>query len=431
LVIAGALGASAPAQDTDKAPAQTKASDSANNEMMEAARKVREGRADEAYEYIRRESAKHPEWSPPRLILARLMLSAGQSAPGRLALERAATETPDHPEIFLTLGTLALGESRFSDAQLNFEHALVLMGSARLDAEKLKNLRREAHAGLAAGAEAREDWKGAQNHLNALLELDPKNGAARQRLGRVLFRLNKADQAYEALTQAAKDNPAQEPPAVSMGWLYSQKGDSKKAEEWFDSALKDDPESARVRVAHAAWLLDQGRAAEARPEIEKAVKLDPKLNEAQRIRAYIAWHLHDLPAAEQILEPLHRDAPGDSSVANLLALALLDQDDAAKRARGQKLAEVNALQFPRSHEALATLGWAHYRGGRLDQAEQKLRAAVQGVRTTPDIAYFLARVLADKGSSEVAKGLLLSALKSPGAFAHRSDAETLLKTLTK
>ena len=48
--------------------------------------------------------------------------------------------------------------------------------------------------------------------------------------------------------------------------------------------------------------------------------------------------------------------------------------------------------FPAPPEVLATLGWALYRAGRLDQAEQKLRAAVTGGRTTADIAYFLARV---------------------------------------
>jgi hypothetical protein len=69
--------------------------------------------------------------------------------------------------------------------------------------------------------------------------------------------------------------------------------------------------------------------------------------------------------------------------------------------RGIRLAEVNALQFSRSHEVFATLGWALYRTGRPDQAGEKLRAAVTGVRTTADIAYFLARVMADKGQIEV------------------------------
>ena len=80
---------------------------------------------------------------------------------------------------------------------------------------------------------------------------------------------------------------------------------------------------------------------------------------------------------------------------------------------------------------VATLGWALYRSGKLDQAEQKLRAAVAGGRATPDIAYFLARVLVDKTQTGDARKLLQSATNLPGAFAHRVDANALLKKLTK
>ena len=114
-------------------------------------------------------------------------------------------------------------------------------------------------------AESRDDWKLAETRLRALLELDAKNGAARQRLGAVLFRLGKTEDAFASLTQAVKDNPALEPAAVSMARLFSQKGDSKKAEEWFDYAQKFDPKSARVHTVRAhvalrAWA-GQGSAA--------------------------------------------------------------------------------------------------------------------------------------------------------------------------
>ena len=72
-----------------------------------------------------------------------------------------------------------------------------------------------------------------------------------------------------------------------------------------------------------------------------------------------------------------------------------------------------------------------YRAGQVDRAEQALRQAVSGVRTTPDIAYYLARVLADKGHNDDARKLLQSATGLPGAFAHRKDADALLKSLLK
>ena len=156
--------------------------------------------------------------------------------------------------------------------------------------------------------------------------------------------------------------------------------------------LKTEPANARVRIAHAGWLLDQGRAALARPEAEEAVKLDPKSPDARRLKGFIAWHLRDLDGAEAVFEPLHRDMPGDGGSANLLALTLVEQDDPVKRARGLQLAEANARQNPRGNDVLATLGWAHYRSGHLDQAEQVLRAVAQGGRTTQEVAYYLARL---------------------------------------
>jgi tetratricopeptide (TPR) repeat protein len=400
-------------------------------ELDAAARKVREGQPDEALALIRQQAAGHPEWAPPPLILARLLFTSGQSAAGRRALERAAIEAPRHPEVYLTFGSLALTEGRWNDARLNFEAAQAMVEAGKWDAQRARILRRECLAGLAAVAEAREAWPTARDHVNAWLELEPGNGQARQRLGALLFRMGRSDEAFAELQRAVKDTPALEPAAVSMARLESQRGDQKKAEQWFDRAQAVEPAGARVRIARAGWLLDLGRASAARPVIEEALKLDQSSSDARRLQGRIAWHLRDLAAAERILEPLHRDAPADLVAADLLALCLVEQDDAAKRTRGLELAEANIRQSPGSHEAMATLGWAHYRSGHLDQAERMLRASVQGVRTSPDVAYFLARVLADRGRTDDARNLVRSTTNLPGAFAHREDAQMLLKSLTK
>ncbi len=411
----------------------SKATVPASDELEPALKKIREGRNDEALALIRELAAKHPDWPPAALILARMMMGAGQAHSVVAPMERAVIESPKHPDVYLALGTVALGDGRLSDAQLNFEKARGLIGAGQWTAEQTKNYERESLAGLAAVAEGREGWKTARELLEAWLATDPKNGPARQRLGGVLFRLDKTDDAFTALKQAAQDAPTLEPPAVTMARLFSQKGDAKKAEEWFDYAQKLEPTSARVRIAYGGWLLDMGRAPLARPEADEAVKLDPKSPEARRLKGFIAWHLRDLAGAEAIFEALHRDMPGDSGVANLLALSLVEQDDPVKRARGLQLAEANARQNPRANDIVTTLGWAHYRSGHLEQADQVLRAVLQGQggRTTPEFAYYLARVLSDKGNTDDARKLLQSAIGMPGSFAHREDAGAFLKTLGK
>jgi len=426
-------GAPAPGQSpaTAKADAQPKASGMVDKELEGAFAKIREGKIDEAFELIKQEAPNHPDWAPPRMILARLLFGADQAALARRALEQCAIESPDYPDVYLTFGALALAESRISDARLNYEHAFKIVDKGDWADSQKRIFRREAHAGLVSVAEARQDWNEAIAQLGHWLELDPKSGQAHQRMGRALFQLGKSDEAFKELTQAVKDSPTLEPAGVSMGWLYSQNANVAKASEWFESAIKAEPQNPRARIAYASWLLERRRAADAQASAQQALRLAPDSTDGRRLSALVDWHLGDPKGAETILDSLHRDLPGDLSVTNLLALALVDQEDVTKRARGLKLAEDAARQSPRSHEIQATLGWAHYRMGHLDPAEQALRTAASGLRPTPDIYYFLARVLFDKGNRPDAKKLLESAIKLPGGFAHRDDAGALLKSMEK
>jgi tetratricopeptide (TPR) repeat protein len=396
-----------------------------------AAKAVREGRDAQALAMIREAAATHPTWPPVRLILARIQLAANQPAKGRRSLEQAAAETPADPRVYLTLGSLALGEGRYSDARLNGEKVLSLLEGTKLDAESVRTTRREACAGLAAVAETLDDWPSARTHLLAWLDSDPANAAARQRLGRALFRLGKTEEAFKELTQAANSDPKFGPAAVPMALLFVQAGNDAKAEEWFVYASKVEPRSAVVRLARARWRLDQGRAAEARTFVEEAAKLDPTSREVEPLRGLIALQLRDLTTAERIFEVLHRDAPAEAAYGPLLTLALVEQDDPEKRSRGLRLAEDNARKFPRAVDALASLGRAHARSGHRDEAEKLLRAAIAGAggQATPTTAYFLAQVLAEKGLIDDARILLRPATEATNSFAYQVDAEKLLTSL--
>ncbi len=432
VLIALGSGSAAWAQDPPAPKVEPeKPATATSGEFDSAMEKVREGKLDDALELIKTRSIKHPEWPPARIILARLLFASDQQPMARRALEQAAVDSSDHPEVFLTMGNLALAEGRLSDAQLNFIKARSLVGGGRFRDDIAGKYQRESHDGLAAVAEGRDDWKTAQAELLASLELEPKNGSTRQKLARTLFRMDKTDEAFSMLEQAVKDSPQLEPAGVSMAWLWNQKGNPEKAAEWFGYAAKVEPKSPRPLLAHSAWLIDQGRSKEAAPLVEAALALDPKSREAKQMRALIDWHSRDLAAVEAALEPIHREEPTNTLVANLLALALIDQADPVKRTRGLKIAETTARRNPRSSESLATVGWGYYRVGQLDQAEKLIRASISGSRTTPDVAYYLARVLTDKALDQDATKLLESALKLPGAFAHRDDATALLKTLKK
>ena len=82
-----------------------------------------------------------------------------------------------------------------------------------------------------------------------------------------------------------------------------------------------------------------------------------------------------------------------------------------------QLAEANARLDPNSREAVTTLGWVYYRNGRLEDAERALRAVTSNGAVNSEAAYYLARVLSERGRDGEVGPLLKLCLGAPGACA--------------
>ncbi len=275
----------------------------------------------------------HPELPPPHALLAKLAILANQGGMIRPALERAVAEDGEHPEVYILFGNLALMEGRLTDGAVHFDRARALSTKPRWSAEQRERFGRLCHQGDAFVAEVRGDWKSARTALSAWLEQEPNNAPARHRLGRALFGVGQHEQAHAELVKAAETDPKVEPAAITMGWLYTRDRNLKKAGEWMEYAVKVAPDSPRVRLAVASWLLEQGRATEAQAHVEAAAKLEPKSNDVRRMLGLTARERKDFAAAEQVFQALAQESPGDSWVRNQLALVLAEQPDDAKRRR--------------------------------------------------------------------------------------------------
>lgn len=406
---------------------QTKAAAS----LDEALGRFREGKIDDCLRLLRSAAWLQPELPPGRLMLARLFLGANRIPEARANLEQTAAEHPDDPGTYLSFGQLALAEGRLTDALLHFDKAQTLAASKSVGEQARRYVQIQGSAGRAAVAERRQDWETARLALEAWLKLEPKNGKARQRLGRALFHLDRQGEAHEQFTQAVKDDDTLEPAAISMGWLYHRSGDAEKAAEWMERAVESAPDDAAARFSYATWLLEQDRPEEARPHAEAAEKLDPESRPAKILRGQIARALKQYAEAEQIFQSLHQAAPADFVAGNLLARALADQDGEASRRRALELATVNLRQYPKSPEAVSTLGWANYRFGNLDEAERALQAAASSGQVSSETAYYLARLLAERGRTEEVKALLKSAVESPGIFVYRTAAAQRIKEVAE
>jgi tetratricopeptide (TPR) repeat protein len=374
----------------------------------------------------------HPELPPPHALLAKLAFLTNQTGMIRTALEQAVAEDGQHPEVYILFGNLALMEGRLTDGALHFEKGRALAASPRWTAEQRKGFERLCNQGDAFVAELRGDWKTARAALTAWLEQEPANAHARQRLGQALFGVGQYEQAHAELVKAAEADATLDPAAVTMGWLYTRNRDRdlKKAGEWMEYAVKLAPESAKARIGIASWLLEQGRADEARAHVEAAAKLDPKSNDVRRLVGMAARQRKDYAAAEQVLQALAQESPGDAGVRNQLAMVLAEQADDARRRRAIELAELSVHQDPNSADALTTLGIVYYRNKRLDDAAKILQSVFTSGRGNSDGAYVLALALADQGHPENVAHLLKTALDAQGLFVFRNDAQQWLDRLS-
>lgn len=422
---------SAPAQSTGGPVPSTGPQPAKVEEIEKAGEALARGQAEEAFRLLLEAVKKNPALPPARLMYARMLVSMNQAAPGRANLELAAAEEPEHPEIYLTFAKLSLSEGRISDAVLNCTKALELSQSPRWTADQKKNYQREARQALANAYEARKDWPAARAQLFAWLELEPRNGLVRQRLARALFYMNKPDEALTELAAAVKDDPALDPPAVSMGRLWASKQEFKKAQEQFDAAVKKESGNYKVHLAYADFLLSKGDVDAAKIHAEAAAKIDPKAREVRSVLGLVARHTRDYKEAMRLFQDILNETPADQFASNQLALVLADQSDESARRKALQFAEMNARQYPRSAEAMATLGYVCYRTGNLDNAQKALQASISGGQASSDTAYYLALLLNDRKEYEEAKRLLKGALDSPGGFVFRKDAQALYDKLVK
>lgn len=384
---------------------------------------------DKCFKLLEEAKLTNDEVPPPRLMFAKLYLTEDMLPQARANLEVAAMDAPDYPETYNLFGRIALREGRLTDADLNFSKAHSLAKNDKWSQKDRSRFLMDCLNGLAAVAEVRKDWKSAEVSLAKWLELEPMNSVARQRLARSLFFQERPDEAFGELETAARNDIELPPPAVNMGWFFTQKGNANEAESWMRKAVEQHPEDARTHANLANWLLQQNRAKESKEHIRGALERDPKSIAYQQLQGQIFRHLKEYESAEKIFSDLNQKFPAEVLYSNQLALSLIEQQDRAKHQRARQLAEVNYRQYPKNADVLTILGRVLYRLGEVDNAEQALRQAIASGRASSETAFYLAQIAVDRGRLDEAKDVLRKSLDTPGQFVFRQDAQALLDRL--
>ncbi len=382
---------------------------------------------------LERARNNNPKLPPPGIMMATLWISANQLQAARAELEETAVKFAGDPEPYLMLGDVAFQERRITDSAVLFDRATQLTAAFDENPKRKRDFEIRCNAGTAAVAEARRQWDLAQKHLRVWLTLDPDNAGPHFRLGNVLFHLGKETEALEQFKEARKLDAKAIQPELALARLYDEDRKRDVARKWIESALKASPDDPGVLLASAQWYLGQDDLKMAQTIAERALKLDSKSLDAKIVRGVIARVARDYSTAEKFFNEAHVQSPGNFAASNSLALVLIESPEGEDQQRALEMAEANVARYrensPQQVNALTTLAWVYYKLGRREDAEKILDQIARNNALTSDGAYYVSKLLADRGDKDRARTILEEVLTNEAVFATRPDAVDLLSKL--
>ena len=409
--------------------------DAATTEVTGAINRFRDRDIDGCRAILERVKSNNVKMPPPGVMMAMLWLSVNQLPPARTELEDTVVKFPKDPEPYLMMGDLAFQDRRVTDADVLFAKAKQLTADYTENARRKRDFDIRYNAGSAAVAEARKQWETAQTHLTEWLTLDPDNASAHQRMGIVLFQLADPKKALEQFSEAKKLDPKAVQPELAMARLYDDAKKKDIAKKLIEAAIVAAPKDPAVLLAAAQWYLGQNDLDRAKAIADDSIKLDGKSLEGKVVRGAIARVSRDYVTAEKFFNEAHVQSPGNFPASNSLALVLIESESKEMQQRALEMAEANAAMHGEKSSqqvnALTTLAWVYYKLGRREDAEKILSQITQNNALTTDGAYYVSKLLSDRGEKDRAKKILEEVLANEAMFATRADATELLAKLKK
>lgn len=177
-------------------------------------------------------------------------------------------------------------------------------------------------AGRAQLAILLADEAEAKDAIDRALTLDPENPAALD--ARATYKMGIAFDrkgAIEDLQRAAKAAPGDSGVWNTLGLAYSDRDDNRKAEEAFKRAIELDPLDPLPHANLAILYLDEMRMAEAKREIDLAMKVDPSFDMVLMARGRYHMQTGEMKQGMQDLLAASASNPGVSQIQLLLSAA--------------------------------------------------------------------------------------------------------------
>ena len=234
-----------------------------------------------------------------------------------------------------------------------------------------------------------DDPDAAVVELTRANRLDPNNRVVAGMLSRLLIALERPEEGVPLLERIVVRHEAVEPELVSLAAGYSMMGEHELARAALDTASARFGDTPAVLRARGATYYGEG-------DLDRAIE-----------------------AYERLLE-----VETDSVTAlNFIAYTLADEDRDLDHAIGYA---VRAVELEPDNPLLRdTLGWVHYRLGRMEEARRELDLAIELGGDNPIILEHLGDVLLELGDPDAAIAVWTKALEiSPGRTSTIDRIET-------
>lgn len=261
-----------------------------------------------------------------------------------------------------------------------------------------------------AMSSSKNDLGGTIKALKRAYEKNPNDIKTINSIASVYIQAGKTPEAISFLETVVKANPVNVNTKLVLGQLYGNSGAFEKAIKSFNDVIRLNPKIIESYQRLALVQLNTKFKVEAEKTIEQGLKIAPNDFGLNITQASVFEATGKFDNAIKVYEKLIIDRPDSDIVANNLASLLLDSrtDKASYERAYQLISKAKTSQIP---QFLDTLGWANYKVGKYDEAENVLAKAIEQLPEVAVFHYHLAKVYIAKQDNISAKQELQKAIK--------------------
>ena len=422
-----------------------------------------QGQAQEAAELLRRSVEAEPRHQRARLSLASLYEELGEFNDAAAVYRQALDFSPRDADLMLQLATALAQAGRMNEAATEFENVLVAdpdraeaffgLALVRRDLKELDQaqellddlLRLEPRhiAGrfaLVGVYEDKREYREAIDELNKLLSL-PEDSYPLEQRAEFLAHLGFAHQSVEELEEAIRafedgleitkgnarfeaylvqahlaakqpeeagriceDALSRHPSDIRLQILQAQvfdeNGEQQRGLDLLLGLWRDSPEDDRIAIAVATYLHGADRLAEAEAFLREATERIPDDEDLIFQLGAVLERQGNVEGAADAFTKVLALNPDSAGALNYLGYMLVDRGLRLEESLGY-IQQAVALD-PYNGAYLDSLGWAYFRLGQLDLAEENLLKAIEQLRTTGVVYDHLGDLYFKKGNREQA-----------------------------